>query len=68
MEITVRDQRQATELNWIFRPGVTRPHSIQQLAGKPIHATGPVGSDGETDVVLHDGTRLRAKPAEIVAK
>ncbi len=64
----MEDQRRAAELNWIFRPAATRPQSIQTLAGNPVHATGPTGSDGEADVVLRDGTRLRAKPAEIVAE
>jgi hypothetical protein len=38
------------------------------LNGKPVHATGPVDPDGETEVVLRDGTRVCAKPAEIVAE
>jgi len=33
-----------------------------------VHATGPVGPDGEADIVLRDGTRVRARPAEIVAE
>ncbi len=68
MEVAVADQRRAAELTWIFRPAATRPRQVQALAGKPVHATGPVGPDGETDIVLQDGTRLRATPAEIVAE
>jgi hypothetical protein len=63
----VDDQRQA-ELNWIFRPGATRSEQVRALSGMAVHATGPVGPDGEADIVLRDGTRVRAKPAEIVAE
>src|SRR5262249_16806967 len=64
---TVEAQRRA-ELNWIFRPAPIRPEQIRALAGMAVHATGPVGVDGEADVVLRDGTRVRVKPVEIVAE
>ncbi len=62
------DQPRVAELTWIFRPAATRPGDVQALAGSKVHATGPVGPDGETEVVLQDGTHLRATPAEIVAE
>jgi hypothetical protein len=61
-------QRQAAELTCVFRPDGTRTAEVRALAGALIHATGPVGTDGETEVVLRDGTRIRAKLAEIVAE
>lgn len=64
----MEDQCQPADLSWIFRPAATRPQPIQALAGKQVHATGRIGSDDEAEVVLRDGTRLRAKPPEIVAE
>jgi len=61
------EQRPA-ELTWVYRPEAGRPEPIQALAGRAGHSTGPVRADGEADVVLQDGTRLRARPAEIVAE
>ncbi len=66
--VTVTEQRQAAELTWIFRPASTRAERVQALTGSPVHGTGPVLPDGEAEVVLGDGTRLRATPAEIVAE
>jgi hypothetical protein len=60
--------QQPAELTWVFRPAVTRPEQVQALAGTPVHGTGPVGPDGEAEVVLGDGTRLRATPGEVVAE
>jgi len=68
MELAVADQRRAAELTWIFRPEASRPAQIQALNGKSVHATGLVGPDGETEIVLGDGTRGRAKLVEIVAE
>ena len=56
------------ELVWVFRPDQTRSADIQALAGVPVHATGPAGADGASEVVLRDGSRLRAMRAEIVAE
>ncbi len=58
----------AAELTWVLRPAATRPARIRALEGRRIHAVGPVGPDGATDVVLRDGTRLRVAQAEIVAE
>jgi hypothetical protein len=63
----VKDQRPA-ELTWIFRPAATRPEHMQAFAGTRAHGTGPVGPDGEAEVVLGDGTHLRATLAEVGAK
>jgi len=68
MDMASGGQRRAAELAWIYRPEPRRPIRIRALNGKPVHATGPVDPDGEMDVVLRDGTRVRAKPAEIVAE
>ena len=62
------EQRRAGELTWIFRPEPGRTATVRALDGTAIHATGPVGANGEAEVVLCDGTRVRAKPAEIVAE
>jgi hypothetical protein len=62
------DQDRPAELSWVLRPAPTRPARVRALAGRLIHAVGPVGPDGETEVVLGDGTRVRATPAEIVAE
>jgi hypothetical protein len=62
------DQDRAAELTWVFRPRATRPAQVRALAGWPVHATGPVGLDGEAEVILGDGTHLRAAQAEIVAE
>lgn len=62
------EHRGAAQLIWIFRPEASRPAEVQALAGTAIHATGPVRADGEAEVVLKDGTRVRAKPAEIIAE
>jgi hypothetical protein len=56
------------ELTWVDRPDAGRPEPIQDLTGRAVHATGPVRADGEADVVLQDGTRLRARATEIVAE
>jgi hypothetical protein len=61
-------ERRPAELTWVHRPEPGRPEPIQALAGRAVHATGPVRPDGEAEVVLQDGTRLRARPAEIVAE
>jgi hypothetical protein len=62
------DQHRIQELTWVFRPGSTRSARVRALAGRHIHATGPVGPDGEAEVVLGDGTHVRATVAEIVAE
>jgi hypothetical protein len=67
-EAAMGDRHQAAELRWILRPATTRPARVRALAGQPVHAVGPVGPDGETEVVLGDGTRVHATRAEIVAE
>jgi len=46
----------------------TRPATIRARAGVRVHAVSLVGDDGRTEVVLQDGTRLRALPTEVVAE
>lgn len=60
--------RRRAELGWVFRPEPSRPAALRALAGTPIHATGPANANGETEIVLQTGTRVRAKPVEIVAE
>jgi hypothetical protein len=57
-----------TELTWVFRPDGSRPATVRARAGARVHAVGLVGDDGCSEVVLQDGTRLRAFPAEVVAE
>jgi len=57
-----------TELTWVFRPDGTRPPALRARAGARVHAVSLVGDDGRTEVVLQDGTRLRAFPTEVVAE
>jgi hypothetical protein len=61
-------ESRTTELRWIFRPRPDRPVAVRALSGASIYAAGSVGADGEADVVLKDGTRVRAASAEIVAE
>jgi hypothetical protein len=58
----------AAELTWVFRPDASQPERLRALAGARVHSMGVVGNDGRAEVVLHDGTRLRATPAEVVAE
>ena len=62
------EQRRVAELTWTFRPEPGRPAEVQALAGTAIHATASLRADGEVEVVLQGGTRVRAKPAEMVAE
>jgi hypothetical protein len=64
----VHDRRPTTELTWIFRPAAERSEQLQQHNGQRVHAIGSVGPDGEAEVVLRDGTHLRATRAEVVAE
>lgn len=61
-------QPRTAELRWIFRPRQDRPEAVRALTGASIYAAGPVGPDGEADIVLGDGTRVRATSTEIVAE
>ncbi len=61
-------ESRTTELRWIFRPRQDRPDAVRALAGVSIYSAGPVGPDGEADLVLRDGARVRATSAEIVAE
>jgi hypothetical protein len=57
-----------TELRWVLRPDTARPAAVRALAGRLVHAVGVVGTDGFMEVVLHDGTRLRVRPTEVVTE
>jgi hypothetical protein len=61
-------ESRTTELKWIFRPRQDRPDAVRALTGTTIYSAGPVGPDGEADIVLKDGTRTRATPAEVIAE
>jgi hypothetical protein len=41
---------------------------MRALSGKPVYGVGPLGDDGRVEVVLQDGTRVRATPGEVVAE
>jgi hypothetical protein len=41
---------------------------LRALAAARVHSMGVVGDDGRAELVLDDGTRLRAAPAEVVAE
>jgi hypothetical protein len=58
----------AADLRWIFRPSPDREVTIRALDGLPVHSVKATGVDGFTDVVLSDGTHLRAARTEIVAE
>jgi hypothetical protein len=64
----VNDRHPTAELTWVFRPAAERPEPLRQLTGRRVHAIGSVGPDGEAEVVLSDGTHLRATRAEVVAE
>jgi hypothetical protein len=55
-------------LTWVFRPDRSQPEAVRAQSGARVHAVGLVGADGRSDIVLQDGTRLRAAPAEVVAE
>jgi hypothetical protein len=62
------DRRPPAELTWVFRPAAERPEQLHQLAGQRVHAVGSIGPDDQAEVVLSDGTHLRATHAEVVAE
>ncbi|NJC73159.1 hypothetical protein HC031_26070 [Planosporangium thailandense] len=61
------ESRRPTEVAWVFRPGPSQQNA-RALSGKAIYGVGPLGEDGRVEVVLQDGTRVRAAPAEVVAE
>jgi hypothetical protein len=61
------ESRRPTEVAWVFRPGPSRQHA-RALSGRPVYGVGPLGDDGRVEVVLLDGTRVRAVPGEVVAE
>jgi hypothetical protein len=64
------ESRQPTEVAWVFRPNLSQRHAhgLRPLAGKRVYGVGPAGDDGQVEVVLQDGTRVRAMPGEVVAE
>jgi hypothetical protein len=63
------ESRRPTEVAWVFRPGQSQhAQRVRALAGKAVYGVGPVGDDGRLEVVLQDGTRVRAAPGEVVAE
>jgi hypothetical protein len=65
----VGESRQPTEMTWVFRPDPARnPQRSRVLDGARVYGVGPVDGDGMVEVVLHDGTRVRAMPGEVVAE
>lgn len=64
----MRESRGAAELAWTFRPHPDREDDIRVLTGMLVYSTGAVRGDGKAEIVLQDGTRVQATPAEIVAE
>jgi hypothetical protein len=64
----VNDRRPTTELIWVLRPAADRPEQLRQRTGQRVHAIGSFGPDGEAEVVLSDGTHLRATRTEVVTE
>ncbi|GAA1823078.1 hypothetical protein HC028_15550 [Planosporangium flavigriseum] len=64
------ESRRPTEVAWVFRPSLSHQQTqrLRGLSGKPVYGVGPLGDDGRVEVVLQDGTRVRATPAEVVAE
>jgi hypothetical protein len=64
------ESRRPTEVAWVFRPSPSQQyaHRLRALVGKPIYGVGPLGDDGRVEIVLQDGTRVRAMPGEVVAE
>jgi hypothetical protein len=59
-------QSRAAEQGWIFRPRPSRPADVVALSGARVHGAGAVDTDGTREIVLQDGTRVRADRAEVV--
>jgi hypothetical protein len=55
-------------LSWVFRLAATRAVCERALTGVRVHGIGPDGPDGRAEVVLDDGTHVRATPAEVVTE
>lgn len=53
---------------WVFRPRDSRDAEITALSGVGIHGAGAVGPDGTRELVLQDGTRVRADRTEVVSE
>lgn len=58
----------ATDQRWVFRPRDSREAEIVALSGAGIHGAGAAGPDGTRELVLQDGTRVRADRTEIVSE
>lgn len=57
-----------TDQKWVFRPRGSREAEIAALSGAGIHGAGAVGPDGTRELVLQDGTRVRADRTEVVSE
>ncbi|GII25638.1 hypothetical protein [Planosporangium mesophilum] len=64
------ESRRPTEVAWVFRPDLSqrRTQPLHALVGKPVYGVGAPGDDGRVEIVLQDGTRVRATPGEVVAE
>jgi hypothetical protein len=69
VEVVVGELRRPAEMTWVFRPDPARdPQRSRAWDGAGVYGVGPVDGDGTVEVVLHDGTRVRATPGEVVAE
>ncbi|GIF61823.1 hypothetical protein Air01nite_79180 [Asanoa iriomotensis] len=62
------DGTQRMELRWVFRPMAARSAQVRALDGRPVFGIGQASPSGETDIVLTDGTCVRASRKEVVAE
>jgi hypothetical protein len=46
---------------WVWRPDPASP-------ARPVYGIEAAGADGRVEVVLNDGTRIQASPAELRAE
>jgi hypothetical protein len=60
--------RRDAESTWVFRPAGPCPADVMSMSGSHVQGTGPVCDDGRVEIVLGDGTRIRATPSEIIAE
>jgi hypothetical protein len=46
---------------WVWRPDAASPP-------RKVYGIGPTRPDGRIEVVLYDGTRVKALPSEVIAE
>lgn len=59
---------QIPEQRWVLRPRPSQPPHVQAHAGALVYGVSAADDNGNVDVVLPDGTRLRVSRTEIVSE